>query len=131
MAKDSAVMDAPEIVTNPALPERQTLSAMEAHQRDKERRKKEFEKVRPILAKCVDPDVAARYERQKPRFMFKVDMTVMERDVKTKKFRDFRELVEVEAQTEDEAWARACDTVRRWPNRRTTDHKITNIGSAA
>src|SRR5262245_62526128 len=97
MGKDSAVMDAPASQVSVALPERQMLSAMEAHQLDKERRRKEFEKVRPILAKCVDPAYAAQLERQKPRFMFEVVMTVMERDQETKKFREKKYETTVEA----------------------------------
>lgn len=131
MGKDSAVMDAPAIGISPALPERQTLNAMEAHEADKARRRKEFEKARQTLAKCVDPDVAARYERQKPRFSYVVSMSVMEQDEKTKKFREQKFEATVEAMSEDDAWAVACDTLRKWPNRRTTDHKIVNRGNAA
>ena len=126
----SAVMESP-VGTSVALPERQMLGAMEAHEQDKARRRKEFEKVRPTLARCVDPDVAARLERQKPRFMFDVTMTTLERDEKTKKFKEQKYEATVEAMTEDDAWALACDQLRKWPNRRSTDHKIVNRGNAA
>lgn len=134
MGKDSssAVLDAPpSLGISSALPERQTLSAMEAHEQDKARRRKEFEKARPVLAKCVDPDQASRFERQKARYNFDVQMSVMERDPKTKKFREQKFEATVEAMNEDDAWAVACDTLRKWPNRRTTDHKIVNRGNAA
>lgn len=131
MAKESSVMEAPAVGISTALPERQMLGAMEAHEQDKARRRKEYEKVRPVLSKCIDPDVAARYERQKPRFTFDVEMKVMERDPKTKKFKEEKLSATVEAMSEDDAWAVACDQLRKWPNRRTTDHKIVNRGNAA
>src|SRR5262245_32982365 len=131
MAKDNSTAIAESSTVTPVLPERQTLGAMEAHERDKAERRKQFEKVRPVLTKCVDPENAARYERQKPRYVYEVTMLVMERDEKTKKIKpESYTASEIKAQNDDDAWALACDKVRRWPNRRTTEHKIVKSSPA-
>src|SRR5262245_40388229 len=116
VAKDNsssvAVQDQPPVVTRFALPERQTEEAQQAHERFKVEQRKHFEKMRPILTKCVDHEVAARYERQKPRYVYEISMNIMERDEKTKKLKSVAySASEIEAQNEDEAWAMACDKI--------------------
>jgi hypothetical protein len=103
-------------LSQPTLPQDQFRPVdWEAHQRDKERRRKEREAKAPLLRRCLDPEYAAQQETLKPKWEWEVSVKYMIPDAKgrlvTKS--DTQRIV---AQNEADAWATWCDRVQHWPS---------------
>jgi hypothetical protein len=107
----------------------------EKHQANLARRAAEYDKKRPVLDACLNPEVAAKYELEKPRYKFKVSMVPLVVPSKQPKVVGFGDgfddeederpkpkpepiTLTVVAQNEDDAWARFCDSIGHWPGRR-------------
>ena len=101
------------------------LIDIEAHEKDKKRRAAEHDAKRNVLLDCLDPTVAAEYEKRK---------TLWEWHVAARLFRPTKGRVvahmenidrTVVAQSEQDAWAMFCDLIGEWPSRRDSKVEIT------
>ena len=105
--------------TQPYMP-----SAREDHPAELERRAKAREARRGELRKCLDPEVAARFETRKPEYEWTINCTYTRPNSKGR-------LVghavneKVIAQTEADAWAMVCDKIGAWPGPKDCERVIT------
>ena len=110
---------------------RQTLpegvTDMEAHQADKARRKAERDARRSIMRACMDPDVAKRYEAQKPMYEWDISCEVMETDAKTGKRKFVKLNRKVYGMNEHDAWATFCTQEGRYPSPHSCNREIKQL----
>ena len=126
MAKESAVMDAPAVL----LPERVTQDRLTTYENEKAARREQQRRSLGLMTDCLDPDIAARYEKRKPSHTYKVSCQIRERkEVSPGRAQFERRKVEdeVEAQSPDDAWAVFCDRMRIRPNPNGCDRKIVKL----
>lgn len=88
-----------------------TISAadMEAHEEKMALKRSQREKMLPEHIRCLDAEHAGNLEAQKPRFRYAISCTVQEHDPKLKRMVAVEKSGEVDAQNEDDAWAKFCD----------------------
>ena len=130
MAKEAALMDAPAVL----LPERLTQDRLSQHEQELTARREKQRKNLNLMTDCLDPDVAARHEKRKPTFTYKVSCTIRERIERSPGRAEFKRRKveeEVEAQSEADAWAVFCDQMKVRPNPNGCDRKITKVDKAA
>src|SRR3990167_6923141 len=72
----------------------------------------------PEHIRCLDAEHAGNVEAAKPRFRFAIECTIQEHDPKLKPQLAVKKSGEVEAHSEEDAWAKFCDKwkVRTGPN---------------
>lgn len=90
-------------------PARTTQQLIEEHQARMKQRREERNKRLPELIACLDAEHAASVEAQKEVFRYSVKCTVQDYDQRLKRQVPIEKLGEVDAQNEDEAWAKFCD----------------------
>lgn len=101
--------------------------SVDAHQADMKRRDEERQAKRPKLLRCLDPEVAAEYEKNKPLYEWRIECSIFRpargKDrAKTEKMDE-----QVVAQTEADAWAIFCDKIGEYPSRRDCRPTITKL----
>ena len=101
---------------------------VDAHQADLIRRAARRQEMMPELRRCLNPEYASRREAQKGVYDFKVSciINVVERGNHSPA--DFTEVVS--AKDEDEAWAKFCDRIQRWPGPKYCERKIEKLEKA-
>ena len=92
-------------------PPKVTEEQFRKHQAKMEKVRENRNRRLPEAIRCLDADHAAGVEAQKPRYRFKITATVQEHDERLKRMVAVVKCGEVEAQSEDDAWALFCD---RW-----------------
>ena len=85
------------------------VAAQALHEKNKAAKREKDEKNRGIQIQCLDADFASSVENEKTKYRFKISCTVQEYDEKLKRMMPVEKSGEVEAQTEDDAWAIFCD----------------------
>ena len=87
----------------------------DAHQADKLRRAEERRKTEPDKIACLDAETAAQYEARKPVGRYKVECDIISMDKRGKRS-TVRETETVRALDEDDAWARFCTLIGKYPS---------------
>jgi hypothetical protein len=88
---------------------------LEDWEAEKALRAEERAKKRPVLRKCLDPEVAADYEQQKPKYEYRVSCTYA-RPNDRGRLEQHTETHNITAQNEKDAWALFCDKIQTWPS---------------
>lgn len=86
-----------------------TEIAIEEHRQRMEQKRLERMKRLPEQIACLDAEHAAAVENRKQAFRWSVECTVQDYDQKLKRQVAVKKTGEVDAQNEEEAWAKFCD----------------------
>ena len=84
-------------------------ASLKAHEDKMALKRLEREEKLPEHIRCLDAEHAANIEAQKKQFRFQITCTVQEHDTKLKRMVPVEKSGEVDAQNEDDAWAKFCD----------------------
>lgn len=99
------------------------------HQANLAKRRAAREKNRPVHLKCLEAEHAARFEATKPTFEFDVRAVFRRPDVRGR-LQTISETRVITAQSENDAWAKFCDSIGSWPNPRDCQREIKQLAAA-
>jgi hypothetical protein len=114
---------------------------IDEHQRDLERRAREYDERCPLLErlKLCDPVYAGKVEARKPKYKFEITWThIITRPPSAVVFDDSEPGNKFELETrrdvivaknESDAWAMLCDRRQDWPSPRVSQPKFKKLGT--
>ena len=102
-------MAATETATAPVPSLRMTEDVIREHQEKMARKREERAKRLPEAIRCLDAEYAAQAESEKPKYRYKISVTIQERDERLKRNVPITKEGEVDAHNEDDAWAIFCN----------------------
>ena len=109
------------------------VADIDRHAKDQAERKERRDRNRSKLLDCLDAETSAVYEARKPIFEFHVSCETIERTGKNASAK--RSVVKhdqtVRAQDADDAWARFCTLIGRYPPPNSCKRKIKKLAQVA